>query len=99
MRTLLLVFLSAGLFVGCSSSRYDRYGRGYPASARADSQGGQERYYVCHNGRTRTLPEPAVRAHLNHGDRLGACRRDRGRNNGNGRGNNGNGRGNGRGNS
>lgn len=85
MRALLLLFLSAGLTVGCATSRYDR---AYPASARVDSRdGGQERYVICHKGRnTRTLPAPAVEAHLNHGDRFGECRRDQGRRgNGNGR--------------
>lgn len=90
MRGVLLVFLSAGLVVGCASNRYDRTGRGYPADARAGG-GGPDRYYVCHNGKTRTLPEPAVRAHLDHGDRLGRCRGDR-----RGRGNGDDGRGRGR---
>lgn len=74
MRTLALVLLSAGLAAGCTSSRD---ARAYPASARADG-GGQERFVVCHKGRnTLTLPRPAVRAHLDHGDRFGACRGDR----------------------
>ena len=97
MRALALVLLSAGLAVGCSSSRYDRTGRAYPASARS-GDGGQERYVVCHKGRnTLTLPEPAVRAHLDHGDRFGRCsgrdnRGERGRGN-RGRGNRGRGNG------
>lgn len=94
MRALSLVVLSAGLLAGCSSTRY---GQSYPASARVDNGGGQARYVICHKGRsTRTLPASAVDAHLDHGDRFGACRGDRGRRgNGNGRGR-GNGRGNGR---
>ena len=43
---------------------------------------GQQKVVVCHipsgnpaNGQTLTLPEPAVDAHLAHGDRLGACGR------------------------
>ena len=79
MRALFLLVLSAGLMVGCTNSRYDRYdrtGRAYPASARVDSRGGQARYVVCHKGKqTKTLPESAVRGHLNHGDRFGSCRR------------------------
>ncbi len=78
MRSLCFLVLGAGLLVGCSSSRYDRQSRSYPASARVESDGGQNRYVVCHKGKnTRTLPEPAVRAHLNHGDRFGSCDRDR----------------------
>ena len=93
MRALLLVFLTAGLAVGCANSRYDRSGRSYPASARVDRQGGQDRYVICHKGDTKTLPQPAVRAHLNHGDRFGSCRgrggrdRDDDRGRGRGRGN------------
>ena len=76
MRAVLLVALSTGLMVGCTNSRYDRSGRSYPASARVDSRGGQDRYVVCHKGKkTKTLPRSAVRAHLDHGDRFGSCRR------------------------
>ncbi len=36
---------------------------------------GQEKVLVCHKGReTLALPEPAVDAHLRHGDHLGPCR-------------------------
>ena len=28
---------------------------------------------ICHKGQTLELPEPAVQAHLNHGDTLGPC--------------------------
>lgn len=80
MRTLSLLALLAGLTVtaGCSSSNYDRWGRSYPASARVDERGGQDRYAVCHKGRnTLTLPQPSVRAHLNHGDEFGPCARGR----------------------
>ena len=101
MRSLLLVFLSAGMLVGCSSNRYDRYGRAYPASARVDGGNGQDRYVICHKGKnTRTLPASAVEAHLNHGDRFGACRGDRdrrGNRDSRGRRGRGNGRGNGNG--
>ena len=99
MRALALLTLSLGLLAGCSSTNYDRSGRSYPASARVGGSGSQARYVVCHKGKdTKTLPQSAVRGHLNHGDRFGACRSDRRddrrddrRGNGNGRG-----RGNGR---
>lgn len=44
--------------------------------AYVDSPGeGQEKVLVCHKGRqTLELPEPAVDAHLRHGDHLGPCR-------------------------
>ena len=77
MRSLALLALSAGLLVGCTSSR-DYRDRAYPASARVEGSG-QDRYVVCHKGKkTQTLPRSAVRAHLDHGDRFGSCdRRDR----------------------
>lgn len=57
---------------GRHGSRYPD-ARSYPASAKT-SERGQDRYRVCHNGRqTLTLPTPAVRAHLRHGDHFGAC--------------------------
>lgn len=80
MRPAALVLLLAALTVGCSSTDRYRTSQSYPASARVGdgSGGGQARYVICHKGKhTRTLPEAAVRAHLNHGDRFGACRGDR----------------------
>ena len=35
---------------------------------------GQNKVTICHKGKnTLELPEPAVKAHLNHGDTLGPC--------------------------
>ena len=35
---------------------------------------GQSKVVICHKGRqTMEVPEPAVQAHLNHGDTLGPC--------------------------
>ena len=34
---------------------------------------GQDKVMVCHKGKTMELPAPAVKAHLNHGDTVGAC--------------------------
>lgn len=49
-------------------------------SAEAFAQGGPPRSTICHippgnpaNGQTLTLPEPAIQAHLAHGDVIGAC--------------------------
>ena len=54
----------------------DRYRstRDYPRSARVRERG-RTMYRMCHNGRTQTFNENAVRGHLNHGDRFGSCRR------------------------
>jgi len=49
-----------------SSSQY-QYGSG-------GKQYGRHKVAVCHKGRkTLWLPQPAVRAHLRHGDKLGVC--------------------------
>jgi hypothetical protein len=37
------------------------------------SGGGQQKVSLCHKGKTLTVGEPAVAAHLRHGDSLGAC--------------------------
>jgi hypothetical protein len=34
---------------------------------------GQEKVTICHNGHTIKVAKPAVKAHLKHGDHLGAC--------------------------
>jgi hypothetical protein len=48
---------------------------------------GQEKVVVCHKDRvTIEIAEPAVDAHLAHGDSLGACREDEGDHDGNGNG-------------
>ena len=83
MRALSLTLAGLTLLAGCSSGTdvFGRPGRdtyrrsSYPASART-THNGQERYRVCHNGRTAlTLPSSAVDAHLRHGDRFGSCSR------------------------
>lgn len=102
LRSLALAGVVAVAAAGCSTSstQQGRYGsrypdvRSYPASAKT-TEGGQERYTICHNGRqTLTLPTAAVDAHLRHGDRFGACS-SRGRDD-RGRGRSGQGRGQGR---
>ena len=34
---------------------------------------GQHKIAICHKGQTLELPEPAIQAHINHGDTLGPC--------------------------
>jgi len=34
---------------------------------------GQQKVTICHMGHTLEVAEPAVQAHLNHGDSLGPC--------------------------
>jgi hypothetical protein len=55
--------------------------KGKPASASAaqyqygsgGKQYGAHRVAICHKGHTITIAQPAVKAHLRHGDKLGAC--------------------------
>ena len=50
-----------------SSSAQYQYGSG-------GKQYGHHKVAVCHKGRrTLWLPQPAVRAHIRHGDKLGVC--------------------------
>ena len=68
------LILAIGFAAGCTSTRYDRSGRSYPASARVYTESGQARYVVCHKGKkTMTLPASAVDGHRGHGDRFGSC--------------------------
>jgi uncharacterized membrane protein len=39
----------------------------------AGKQYGKHRVAVCHKGRTIHVAQPAVKAHLKHGDTLGSC--------------------------
>ena len=34
---------------------------------------GQQKVTICHKGHTLEVAEPAVQAHLNHGESLGPC--------------------------
>ena len=67
---LFLATLSLGL-AACSSSDAARTGKRGGASA-GQSDG---KVSVCHRGKTLRVDGSAVRAHLNHGDTRGACRR------------------------
>jgi len=41
--------------------------------SKIDAGGAPKKVSVCHKGQTLELPEPAVQAHLGHGDTLGPC--------------------------
>jgi len=34
---------------------------------------GQHKVAICHKGRTKLVPEPAVAGHVGHGDTVGPC--------------------------
>ena len=47
-----------------------------PAVGRQSPPVGQDspsRVVVCHNGKTKALPQPAAEAHIRHGDTPGPC--------------------------
>ena len=52
-------------------------GQGGSASSTQYSSGGKQyghhKVTLCHKGNTISVAPPAVKAHLNHGDKLGAC--------------------------
>ena len=55
-------------------------GKGKPTSASSSQyqysggkQYGKHRVALCHKGHTIRVAQPAVKAHLRHGDKLGAC--------------------------
>lgn len=55
-------------------------GKGAPTSASSSQyqysggkQYGRHRVAICHKGHTIRVAQPAVKAHLRHGDTLGAC--------------------------
>ena len=52
------------------------HGKGGSAGAQYSSGGkqyGKHRVAICHKGHTIYVAPPAVKAHLKHGDKLGAC--------------------------
>jgi hypothetical protein len=42
-------------------------------SGSSDAGDPPRKVVICHKGNTLEVAEPAVQAHLNHGDSLGAC--------------------------
>ncbi len=47
---------------------------GGESEAEGGGDGGQEQVTLCHKGKSLTVAEPAVDAHVRHGDILGECR-------------------------
>ena len=45
----------------------------YEPDGAATAMGGQPKVTICHKGETITVAQPAVSAHLAHGDTVGAC--------------------------
>ncbi|MDX1571712.1 MAG: hypothetical protein R3200_14625 [Xanthomonadales bacterium] len=60
----LLLGLALTLAGGCTVYRTDG----------PEAREGADQVYICHKGKkTMRVADPAVRAHLDHGDRLGVC--------------------------
>jgi hypothetical protein len=73
------VFAALLTLVGCASSGADAlYSRdvSVPTYASAEPIQGMERSTLCHQGRTITIVNIAVNAHLDHGDYFGECSED-----------------------
>ena len=43
------------------------------SGSHSDAGGPPKKVVICHKGQTLEVAEPAVQAHLSHGDSLGAC--------------------------
>ena len=68
-----VLFLSvAALATGKPGKPNPGKGKGAQVSA-AQYQYGQPKVTICHKGKMIRVAQPAVRAHLRHGDRLGLC--------------------------
>ena len=44
-----------------------------PHTRKGTRKKGQSKVTICHKGKTKSVPEPALKGHLGHGDSLGAC--------------------------
>lgn len=80
MRIAVVAFLGAILLVAVSALAFaapppgkGKAGVAQYAYGPAGKQYGKNRVAVCHKGKTIRIALPAVKAHLKHGDTLGAC--------------------------
>jgi hypothetical protein len=48
-------------------------GKGAAASQYAYGPSGKNKVVICHKGKTLKIPVPALKGHLRHGDKTGAC--------------------------
>ena len=77
LRLLLTVGLATLLFLALAAlatgkSVKPKPGKGATAAA-SQYQYGKTKVTICHKGKTITVGQPAVRAHMRHGDRPGPC--------------------------
>lgn len=71
------LFLSVAALASVGKGKPGKPGKGKnPSSSQygpAGKQYGKTKVTLCHKGKTITVGAPAARAHLRHGDTLGAC--------------------------
>ena len=77
-----LALLAALAVLALAGVSFAGNGNGKGASKSASSseyqysggkQYGRQKVAICHKGHTIRVAQPAVKAHLRHGDKLGAC--------------------------
>jgi hypothetical protein len=73
------LFLSVAALAAVGKGKPAKPGKGKNASAAqyqygpSGKQYGKTKVTLCHKGKTITVGAPAAKAHLRHGDKLGAC--------------------------
>ena len=78
LATVVLALLAAVAVMALAGVSFagNGHGKGGSAGAQYSSGGkqyGKHRVAICHKGHTIYVAPPAVKAHLKHGDKLGAC--------------------------
>jgi len=66
------LFLSVAALASVGKGKPGKPGKGKNPSS-SQYQYGKTKVKLCHKGKTITVGAPAARAHLRHGDTLGAC--------------------------
>lgn len=77
LRLLLIAGLATVLFLALAALATGKPGKPKPVkgakAAASQYQYGKTKMTICHKGKTITVGQPAVRAHLRHGDTVGPC--------------------------
>ncbi len=77
LRLPLMAVLAIVLFLAVAALATGKPGKPKPVKgaqvATAQYQFGKNRVTICHKGKAIKVAQPAVRAHLRHGDTLGPC--------------------------
>lgn len=75
LATVVLALLAAVAVMALAGVSFagNGHGKGGGSSSAQYKQYGHHRVTICHKGHTISVAPPAVKAHLKHGDHLGAC--------------------------